>query len=390
MIDINFGNLFAVELLHSYYKDQLCPDFNISISNETVKVLDGHQMVVRQCGNQLFTGVHCTGNVNPLKPFTAIDEGAQFTFFIELNNPLFFNFTNLSNSAPGKVYYFTNRNNNISNGKTFLSAPILAYNAANTYKPGDLALYTTGTVYRAIGSSNPAHSFDLSHTDHWMAVDKNRYLSENDALQWLPSLSAYQLSAPQSSANIVVLGYNTTTATYNKPLITETLTFANPVSSFTLDLSSLQPGKYSLTINGKQQWIYINDELSGRKTFAVIDIFNDAAPASCKLVDGSGALINPAPKYSICFLSRATIWKYILASKKSGDINDTANLYHFNNPASIITSRTPIPLSNRALSLKLTINNHDYSPIACADPQRLVSITRGADTYPCSEIFLNF
>jgi len=52
MIDINFGNLFAIELLHSYYKDQLCPDFTISISNETVKVLGGHQMIVKQYNNQ--------------------------------------------------------------------------------------------------------------------------------------------------------------------------------------------------------------------------------------------------------------------------------------------------------------------------------------------------
>ncbi|MDN5289519.1 MAG: hypothetical protein JWR38_5793 [Mucilaginibacter sp.] len=390
MIDINFGSLFTIELLHSYYKDQLCPDFNISISNETVKALGGHQMVVRQYDNQLFAGIHCAGNVNPLKPFTTIDEGMQLTFFMELNNPLFFNFTNLSNTAPGKVYYFTNRNNNVSNGKTFLSTKIPGYNAANTYKPGDLTVNGSGTVYRAISGSNSVTSFDLSHADHWMVVDQNQYLSENDALQWLPSISAFQLGTPQSLINVVVLGYDTAMTAYTKALITETLTFSNPVPSFTLDLGTLQPGKYSLTVNGNQQWIYVNDELNSKKTFAVVDIFNETSPASCNLLDGSGALIDPAPKYSICFLSRATIWKYILASKKSGDINDTANLYHFNNPASIITSLKPIPLSNSALSLKLTLNNHDYSPIACADPQRLASITRGADTYPCSEIFLNF
>lgn len=390
MIDINFGSLFAVEVLHSYYKDQLCADFNISISNETVKVLGGHKMVVRQYNGQLFAGVHCTGNVNPLKPFTSIEEGMQLTFLMQLNNPLFFNFTNLSNTVPGKVYYFSNRNNNVTNGKTFLSAKIPVYSAATTYKPGDLAVNGSGTVFRAISGSGPGNLFNLTKADHWMEVDKNQYLSENDALQWLPTVSTYQLGSLQSSATIAVLGYDTAAATYTKSLITNTLTFTNPVSSFTLDLSVLQPGKYSLTINGQQQWIYINDELNGNKIFAVIDIFNDAAPVSCKLLDGSGSLIDPAPKYTINFLSRATIWKYILASKKSGNINDTANLYQFNNPASIITSLTPIPLSNKAQDFKLTVGGHDYSPIACADPQRLASITKGADTYPCSEIFLNF
>jgi hypothetical protein len=390
MIDINFGNLFTVELLHSYYKDQLCPDFNISVSNQTANFLGGHRIITRQHFNQLITGVNCINNITPPKPFTPIDAGAQFTFFMQLNNPVFFNYTNLTSTAPGKIYYFTNRNNNVSNGKSFLSGKIGTYNAANTYAPGDLAVNGSGTVYRAIGSSKPGNTFDLSHTDHWMAIDNNQYLTDKDALQWLPSVSVYQLGALQSSVSISVLGYDMGAATYTQSVFSKTIAFANPVSSFTLDLSSLQPGKYSLTINGIQQWIYINDELANGKIFAVIDIFNDAAPASCNLLDGSGALLNPAPHYSICFLNRATIWKYILASNQPGDINDTANLYHFANPASVITSLTPIPLSNKALNLKLTLNSHDYSPIACADPQRLVTITKGTDTYPCSEIFLNF
>lgn len=182
MIDINFGNLFTVELLHSYYKDQLCPDFNISASNQTVKTLGGHQIIARQYYNQLIAGANCDTKVNPLKPFIAIEEGTQFTFFMQLNNPVFFNYTNLSSTAPGKIYYFTNRNNNISNGKTFLTSKITAYNAANTYAPGDLALNGGGTSYRAISSSKPGNSFDLSNTDHWVAIDNNQYLSDNDVL----------------------------------------------------------------------------------------------------------------------------------------------------------------------------------------------------------------
>ncbi|MDR6943329.1 hypothetical protein [Mucilaginibacter pocheonensis] len=390
MIDVNFGNLFTVELLHSYYKDQLCTDFSIAVSTETSKVINGHKMIVKQHNNQLYAGIHCSGNVNPLKPFIPVETGMQLTFFMKLNNSLFYNFTNLSSTNPGKIYYFTNRNNNVSNAKTFLSSPIPLYNNANTYHPGDLATNAANEVYRAIVTNDPLHQFDLTHTDHWMKVDKNQYLSEKDALQWLPPVSTYQLGSVQPSAGISVLGYDTAAATYTKPVLSKTITFSNPVSSFTLDLSGLQPGKYSLTINGKQQWIYINDELNGSKVFAVIDIFNDAAPAPCQLVDAAGLLVSPMSKFSIYFLNRATIWKYILASNKLGKINDAANLYHFANPASVITSLTPIPLSNKALNLKLTVNNHDYSPIACADPQRLSTIIKGTDTYPCSEIFLNF
>ncbi|WP_183564920.1 hypothetical protein [Mucilaginibacter sp. SP1R1] len=388
MVDVNFGNLFVIELLHSYYKDQLCPDFTIFVSDATLSVINGSRIIAKQYNNQLFAGVNCTGNISPLKPFIAIDEGLQLTFFMQLNNPIFFNFTNLSSTVPGKVYYFSNRNNNVSNGKNFLSSKIAIYNGANTYLPGDLAADGSGAIYRAIAGSTSAHQFNLTNGDHWVKIDTNQYLSEIDGLQWLPSLSTYRFDAPQSSAVISVQGYDTVAATYTKVLISKTIAFSNPVLSFVLDLTTLQPGKYLLTVNGKQQWIYINDELNGDKVFAVIDIFNEAA--SGKLVDGNGALINPVPRFSINFLSRATIWKYILASNNAGNINDTANLYQFANPASVITSLTPIPLSNRPLDFKLTLNNQDYSPIACADPQRLATITKGADTYPCSEIYLNF
>ncbi|MGZ3751833.1 MAG: hypothetical protein ACXVB0_08955 [Mucilaginibacter sp.] len=391
MISINFGSLFTVELLHQFYTNKLCPDFNIVTSAWTQKVLDGHKALAKPYGNQLYTGIKTTGDgiAVPFKPFVTVEKGMQMTFFLKLNNPLFVNYTNLPFVAnAGKIYYFTNRNNNISNGKNFLSTKILPYKNTTTYAPGDLAVNGSGVVFTAMRSNNSTHQFDTTHTDYWMQVDNNQYPSINDTLPVLPSVSTYKFTSPQSSAVIAVLGYDTAALTYTKTVLSKTIPFAGPISSFTLDLSALDPGKYKLSVNGLQQWVYINDEITDSSTFAVIDIFNDVTPVSCRLVNPSQVL--QSPKYSIFFLNRATIWKYVLPVGHSGAISDGTNKYHFTGPANTVTSTTPIPLSDVALNLTLTLNSNHYTPIACADPQRLTNIAQAGDNYSCSEIFLNY
>jgi hypothetical protein len=387
MIDTKYGILFSVELLHKYFRSEACSDFIIQPSAQTVQVLNGHKIVAKQYLHQLFAGLQLdTSN----KPTPVPEEGMQLTFFLQLNNPLFFNYTNLPFTFPsGKIYYFTNRNNNAANNKNFLSDKISSYSSATTYAPGDMAVNGAGVVFEAIRSSNSGSPFDLTHTDHWMQIDANRYVSEADALQWLPSISLFTFSAPQTSANIQVLGFNTATGDYTKSVLSNTINFLNPVPAFQLDLSTLNAGKYKLTINGADKWIYINDELSRTNAFAVIDIFNEASlPAASQLVDASGNLLSP--QYTIFFLNRATIWKYVLASGSSGSVNDNANVFHFANPGTTIFSASPIPLSEKALDLKLTIGAEEFAPIACASPQRFINRVQNGDNYYCSEIFLNF
>ena len=115
------------------------------------------------------------------------------TFFLWLNNPLFFNYTNLSGVFdPGEIFYFTNRNNNAANGKSFLSAPIAAYNSAVSYAPGDLATDGTNVVHRAISSNNSGNQHVLTDTNYWIVVDNNTYASGNDVLQYFPLISTIQ------------------------------------------------------------------------------------------------------------------------------------------------------------------------------------------------------
>jgi hypothetical protein len=394
MIDTKFGILFTLELLHKFFTDQLCRDFVITPSALTAQVLNGHKIIVKQYQHQLYAGVKMD---NTGLPFVLPDEGMQMTFFLKLNTPLFFNYTNLPFTYnSGKIYHFTNRNNNSSNGKNFLSLPT-SYNNATTYKPGDLATNGSGTVFEAIRTSTgitpPA---DTVLSDSWIQVDpataRNRYMSEADAVQWLPSKSTYHFTADQSSAGIQVWAYDLTARDYTRSVLTQTVNFTHPARSFTLDLTGLPPGRYKMNINGQEGGIYLNDELIGVDAFAVIEIFQESSlPVACQLLDAGNSL--KSPLYSLYFLNRSTIWKYIFAKGIINGITDNASVYQFavgSPPSGTAVSVKPIPLNEAALSLRLTVGSQNYSPIECASPQRLTSTVQNGDAYCCSEIFLNY
>ena len=104
--------------------------------------------------------------------------------------------------------------------------------------------------------------------------------------------------------------------------------------------------------------------------------------------DTGGNLLSPL--YSVYFLNRATLWRYILPGSETGSISDATSTYSFTSLGNDITSTTPIPLTDALLSFKLTINSNDFSPIPCADARRLTSLTQAGDTYACSEIYINY
>ena len=385
MIDINFDGLFTIELLHKYFADNLCPDFTITPSGKSGPVINGHKVVVKQYQNKLYAGIQSKAKI----PFMPVESGMKMTFYLWLNNPLFINYTNMpAGYDSGDVFYFTNRNNNTVNGKKSLAMLIAAYNNTVSYVPGSLALDGANIVHRAIATNNSGNKHALTDAAFWAPVDNNSYASDNEALQYRPALSTYTFATLQSAAAISVSGYNSGTGAYDLPLFSKNISFTSPVPSFTLDLSSLTQGKYSLTINGEQTWIYINDELNANRPFGVIEIYNEATPVSCNLVNVmTGALLSPL--YTINFLNRATVWKYILPNTKTGSVSDASSTYSFAGTSDII-STTPIPLSNQLADFKLTVNGIIINPAPCADPQRLTLLQQGADTYACSEIFINY
>src|SRR6478736_7743256 len=119
MTSINYSYFFRVELLHKYFAKGVFNDFTITPSRQTQAALRGNKMITKQYGNRLYAGMEVD---DAGKAIMVPSNNLQLTFFLTLNNPLFFNYTNLPFTVQsGKVYYFTNRNDNINNSKNFLS-----------------------------------------------------------------------------------------------------------------------------------------------------------------------------------------------------------------------------------------------------------------------------
>lgn len=384
MINIRYDTLFTIELLHSFFANGRCPDFIIRPSPQTDAALKGYKITTKQFENTLYAGIETDENHHPS---LALPENMQFTFFLQLLNPQFYVYTSLPSLFAGNsVYYFTNRTNNSNNGKSFLSQPT-PYSNSLTYKPNDISVKADGTTYRALRT---VKNITPVTGDDWMEVDANRYATGADALPVLPAKSTYTFAMPQSSAVIKVRGFNPAAPdAYSSLVYEKTVPFDTPVSSFTLNLGSLLPGKYKVKVNGDaEQTVYINDELNTAQTFAVIELYSESnLPDAYRMLDGN---VLHSPLYSLSFISRATIWKYAMMSL-GGTIHDNNNVYAFSVPsAGIVSSLKPIPLSDKALNLKLSVGSQEYSPIACATPQRLSRFTTPTDVYDCSEIFLNY
>ena len=394
MIDIKYGQLFSVELLHKYTGNQLCNDFTIVPSLRTQHILNNHRIVVKQYDNVLYAGVDL--DPEPLKltpplykPFIVPEEGLQLTFFLLLNNPLFFNYTSIqAANNNGNVYYFSNRNNNISNGKKFLTGGLPGF-VSGTYSYEDIVV-DTGITFQSVSENNSAN---LNSTN-WRQLGSDRFMSGADLLSWVPPVSQFALNPATPVIDVEVTGYDGS-GNYTQPVFTTTINNPGNLPSFRLDLSSLEIGKYLLSINGTTppKPIYLNNELSNIRIFGVIDLFVESTmPDAYKILNANNEL--QSPLYSIYFLNRATIWKYILTSTNSSAIiTDSANLYHFAQPTTptsptTILSQFPIPLSETPLTLKL--DGQDIPRPPCAGAERLNKVNPGPGTVYYSEIFLNY
>lgn len=395
MIDISFDKLFSVELLHKYSADGTCNDFTIVPSAATKQLLDNNQIIVKQNDNVLNAWIQLDPTaleLNPQvkKPFIIPNEGLQLTFFMISTNYLFFNYTGIQRANNnGNIYCFSNRNINNTNNKNFLTGSLNDYHGGTFYSTEDIVI-NGGSVYQSLKNNN---ADALNNLNSWRQVmypdpnnpglnipDPNRFMSSADLLKWMPSFT--QL-ASTTATQVAVNDYA------GNLIYTKTIQ-----PSYPLDLSDLNDGKYLLTIGTDPQIpIYINNELSKTQVFGVIDIFIDSTlPGTYKILDSVNSTLLQ-PTYSIYFLNRATIWKYVLRSTNANaTVTDSSNIFQFAQPIpktspTTILSQFSIPLSEAPIT---TLSLDGKSPPSATADRLNKNIQDLNDTHYYSEIFLNY
>lgn len=126
---IQYKELFQVNIFHRYFLDKGLDDFDslseedqqkqldnynlqasvkIIPSIETRQKLNGHHLVfkVKSSGFTVWAKVE---ENDAGTPFILLDDHVNFTFLLQLKDPLFYNYTDLKMANAGKLYYLSNR-----------------------------------------------------------------------------------------------------------------------------------------------------------------------------------------------------------------------------------------------------------------------------------------
>ena len=435
----SFSKLFTIEFLHEYFLNGKCNDLEIVPASDCKISLKQMSIQLRNIENELVAIMKDNGANGPFINTAASDkyyhsnyDKTVLRFYLRINNPLFFHYSNLNFSYnSNQRFYFSNLAANNESGILNLSTPVSEYAAGTNYVPGDLVTDpATKNVFEAIKKNSATKKTKLTDTSVWapkgllyssMSVNDfsaattyspgdlarepgkskvyealKRYTSSSvkdltDPLLWIsrgegqlqyPTSNdlvttcadnyVFVVSTPITSADIAVFGFNFDAGNpaYDVAVLNpETRTLTNPVMQVNVTLSGLNPGKYQIRVNQEIQIVYYDPFLNAGNILGVIEIFNHLpGKDDYSLLDDNENIKNI--KYSICFANRRVLWKYIRKDGKAISVSDTGDTaYVFNLNGEEFVSAAPIPLSENVLkTLKLDFNSKDFSMQALPNP----------------------
>lgn len=248
-----FQELLSLKLLHDFFNSGDFPQGTVLLrpTEATVQVLTKNSLQYRSTPSGGILGYGMSDVYTPLKNIT---KPLQLSFFIELNDIKFFNYTNLPFVfEEDKMFYFNNK------------------------------------------------SLEKENTEN-KNLSLNQYVSAADKIEIAGSLITYTFDTEQYGTEVQVMN-----------ALEEVVFEKNvPDGSVSCEISLLgQPeGKYSLLVDGLEEKTFFL--YNGMKApFGVIDIFIDRDDfGDYSFFDQQGEIIKQ--EYNIHFGARAVRWQYLL------------------------------------------------------------------------------
>ena len=365
--------LFAVDILHDYYKSGLCTDFNIIPSSETDLVLKKYHLVYKNIGNRLVILTKVKKSNDPLengKIIAPIDTDTKFVFYLSLTKAEFTTYSNLNlDKLQNNRLYFTNLNKNTHLTFSHISAEIAGYDDTKQYLPGDFADDGTKKIFECIKSTAGNNT---AKTAFWTSRNEVQYVSSGDFIQTGNSVLNYKSALPSANFVITIFDLDKTTNGYSRVLSSEKQTFTEPTKNLQLDLAKLKvrPGKYKIRINAEEFFIYVADEFIYGGYFGVMEIFSHLPKGDpFHFIDAGD---KPTEKqFYIRFANRQATWKYITPRHSVTSIIHPSNKYIFN-PSPVLPaaadyfeSNIPVPMTQFPEEFRLQL-----SPQVSSGPPR--------------------
>lgn len=399
-MNLVYKYLFTVELLHHYYRDGKCPDFEIVPTEDCLQQLRDSHLIWRFINNKLFVGIEIDpADAKESTPALALADGIVLRFYLKLKNAAFLNFTNLpAGQNRNQCYYFSNISGNKQAKNLYLSSAVTAFDNAVSYSPGDL-VQSGAQLFECI---SPAKGKATSNSSFWKNIGTDRVVTQNDLIAVTTSSLKANVIPPANAIISKVFKLNRETNFYDVPALDPVVSnFGEQLSAINLNLFSLKegsqkllsPGCYLISVNDVPADVYFDTHAVSSGVFGVIDIFHHAnVPSDFNLLDnGAVKEIN----YKICFHNRSTIWKYILKNDSTLKVADKSAAISFSKEATgvVFHSDVPLALSQTAIDTLQIVdasNNVVLSPVKNAAVDYLKKITINKTEFFCSEIFLNY
>ncbi len=178
------------------------------------------------------------------------------------------------NELATKRFCFSNLSQNKESNVVNLSAPVPPYDNAAAYLPGDLVTDNSSVVFECLEKTIGNNTT----TAFWLHRGTTQYVSIADMV--LPVSGAYnhKATSPSIHFNITIYTLNNSTGFYTNIVKSATQTFSVPGSEVQVNFTSLKSGKYRVTVNDDEVYVYFSEEFFSGGYFGVLDIYTHLPP----------------------------------------------------------------------------------------------------------------
>ena len=366
-------------------------------TKESEGILAGHKMIFKTTASGFLVGVKLDASAPDDRPAVPPGPELRFRFALRIKDPHFFNYTTLAESSQS-FHRFSNGSANETAGGRFLSASVPAFDATRSYEAGELHTVSappTVNLFRAVrdtgpsaspvttdweqipsdtydsGESYTAGSIVLSANHIYRALVDSPGTDLNNAAQWeaLGILANQYVTAADSIAlrsgrfNLDLSSAAVSQATIRIHRLNEITTIweahfsavNGSLGEVQIDANKLKPGPYQLEVLDTSLTVipnlgfnlYVDSEAMREAWFGVIEI--GVGSGDLALLDSSGVV--RSPRYTIRFLNRATLWRYIFPAIQA--MGSGAEVAPEGGDERILVTDQPRPLTRFGTGIRL-------------------------------------
>ncbi|NEP19497.1 MAG: hypothetical protein F6J97_21830 [Leptolyngbya sp. SIO4C1] len=331
-----------------------------------------------------------------------VDRPTRLTFWLEVKDPSFANFTSLPLTTANnqQIYYFSNVSGSTQNydreiesGGTetveylFLSQPLKAYDATGEYFLGSLVIDDDNT-YESLTYQPAAAS--LEDTKAWVKLPRSEYVSAQDQ-SLRQHLSRLQTVASPNPGSTLTFSLTDINDQRSFEQVVEVLDTHPPGDSltFSLNFAGQVPGRYQLVVDNtlSEGEFVLFDPLAAPKAFALVELAIASSTVtplfSLLQPQGENTIIQPRD-YILRFKNRATRWRYRTLTDHNFDIESPPNGFV------VIDKQTYITAVPRGLlrQFSLPIPNNGQRNLPFPSPAQIKTDDNRPVTQLFSDIYL--